>query len=223
MKDLKKFNFDFRGVLASKEIIFPMLSDKQAPAFVRVLNLKHFVVPEVVKFIEELKFTLRPKESTGSIITLKDLNTYKIVKHTGNNFLHIFFGVREALGFGVAFNYGRKDQKIIGFLKGDDRYILSEYQFLMDTLPFDLHSEKDATWLNVSTAVYQLAYRSIALLTLLYTLYNLNDGNRIEGERGRNQEALDYIMRLSSRIKDNIGNSFFEALENLQTIGMLTW
>jgi len=222
MENIKRFNLDFRGVLASTKILPPILDDEPVPPFVRVLNLKHFVIPKAAEIVDEFKFISRPKDPTNSIITLKDFGTYKIVKRDRSDCLHIYFGVQQTLSFEIVFNYGKRNQKVARFLRGEEEVIYSDYKFLTETLPFDFKGNKDATWFNVVIASYQLVSNSIAILTLLYTLYNLNDDIQVEGGKGHNQEASEYIRRLSSRIRD-IGSDFFEALWNLQAMGMFMW
>jgi hypothetical protein len=218
MKTVEKFNLDFRGILSFSKVILPLLNDEEAPPFTRISNLKYFVVPEAVKFTDGFRFIIGYRKPTNPIITLKDFNIYKVTEYEGNNCLHIHHGVRQALGFEIIFNYGKKSQKVAMFLRDEDEVMFSDYQLLTDTLPYNIESEKDSTWFNVSIASHWIASRSIAILTLLYTLYNLKEDMRIEGGQGQDQKALEYVKRLTGRIKE-VGNNFFEALDSLRVFG----
>jgi hypothetical protein len=218
MRELKNFEFDLQKMINVSKAMFKLLEDRNMPETVILSNVKRVVIPQATRFVEEFRPVFNiPDSPDNSIVKFEDFNFHRVVMMENPNSINIYAGMRGILGFEVILIFPQIYARI---LREEESVMFSDYQFLVDNLPFNLEGKKDQVWFNVSIATHWVVSRLITVLTLIYNLCDLNDEVKIEGGKGQNERAKEYVYRVIEKVK-GMGGNFLEVLDNLQFVGAL--
>ena len=215
---MKSFKLDFQNLVGGAVALLPLMEDKSIPSVINIKNIQYLVVPRALLFFDYFTKPIfkSPKVSENSIITIKDFNTYDVVK-VEKAHINLFSGVKMVLSVDL-FVDPSDGSFLVGTLTSHPTTeALPHYRYLTEALPFDLNNKADNRILNVTSASHQVISFSTALLTFLYTMYNLDGGIKIISNTDGNGKAIDYIYAVRDRLKV-IGGNFIEAVENLRIL-----
>jgi hypothetical protein len=218
---MKGFKLDFQNLIGGAEQLLPLMEDKRIPSVINIKNIQSLVIPKALSFFDYFTKPIfkSPKVLENSIITIEDFNTYDIVK-VERAHINILSAVKTILSIDLFVDHFNRSF-LVGTLKSPPTTeALPPYRYLTEVLPFDLSNEVDNRILNVVSSSLQVISFSTALLTFLYTMYNLDGGIEIVSivsSTDRNGRAIDYIYTVRNRLKVT-GRNFIEAVENLRIL-----
>ncbi len=217
---MKNFEFSFGYVLSSFNILASLLEDEKRVPFVRIDNLSQIVVPKGAMFADDFKQVFKTDNHDNTVVTLDIFDIYEIVNTEKPNHIHIYSSPRlGSISIDVFVNFGER-KSVARILEEYPKFVRSDYEFLIDFLPFDISRKGHEMWYKTNLAISWVVSFSIATLSLLYALYNL-DNCKIEGEVGGDvKPVMEYISRVANKVK-NMGRDFYECIENLKVLGGL--
>jgi hypothetical protein len=171
-------------------------------------------------FIEDFRKLFKQEDLDNTVAIVKDFNIYKIVETDKPNHIHIYSNPRLGFsGLEVFVNCGEKPS-VINIPSGFSKIAYSDYEFLCDTLPFDITMKGYKMWYDIILSMNWVVSFSIATFNLLYALYNLNNCT-VEGELGKDVgPVLEYVNNVANKAK-KMGRNFFEAINNLRIVTTL--
>jgi hypothetical protein len=218
---MERFTITFDKVLRSGKFLLPMMEEKKMPHVVNIRNIPYLIVPDAVKFFGHYKKLIpAPIEAPeSSVISIDDFNNHRIVPAQEAR-INIFSDGKHITVIDL---HANSHSSIMGsfseqYIKGIEYH----YNFLLDTLPFDLNDESTKTtgkfvilWSNT------LIQTSTLILTFIYTLFNLDERVKITSNSDPSDSAVGYIKLLIDKIT-TIADNFLEAIENLNFLSVLT-
>jgi len=215
---MKSFKLDFQNLVGGAVALLPLMEDKNIPSVINIKNLQYLVIPKALLFFDYFTKPIfkSPKISESSIITIEDFNTYDIVK-VEKAHINLFSAVKMILSIDLFVDPSDRSF-LVGTLKSHPiTEVFPPYRYLTEVLPFDLSNKADNRILNVVSSSLQVISFSTALLTFLYTMYNLDGGIKIISNTDGSGRAVDYIYAVRDRLKV-VGGNFIEAVENLRIL-----
>jgi hypothetical protein len=218
---MERFTITFDKVLRSGKFLLSLMEEKKMPHVVNVRNIPYLIIPDAVKFFDYFKKSIQtPIENPeSSIISIDNFNNYRIVPVQEAR-INIFTNGRHITVIDLL---TAPYSDIMGSFSGDYiKGIEYHYNFLLDTLPFDLNDNSTQTtgkfvilWSNT------LIKTSTLILTFIYTLFNLDERIKVTSNSDPSDVAVGYIKLLRDKVT-TIADDFLEAIENLNFLSVLT-
>lgn len=219
--EMERFTITFDKVFRSGKFILPMMEDKKMPHVVNIRNIPYLIVPDAVKFFNYKKLIPAPIEAPeSSVISIDDFNNHRIVPAQEAR-INIFTNGRYITVIDLYTGSNIMGSFSEQYIKG----IEYNYNSLLDTLPFDLFDLNDESTQTTGKFVISwsntLIQTSTLILTLIYTLFNLDERIKITSNSDDPSVAVGYVKALTDKIT-TIADNFLEAIENLNFLSVLT-
>jgi hypothetical protein len=218
---MEEIKLNLWRILGGGEFFLSLMEEQQKiPHVINIKSIPYLIVPEASKFFDYFRKLVptQIENPEGSVLTIDDFNNYRLVSVPETR-ISIFSNGRFITAIDLNVIGPRSD--IVGtfgnqYVEG----IECHYRHLKETLPFDLEDKTNpTTWKFVIYWSDTLIKTSALILTLLYTLFNLNDKVKITSNSDPDT-ADQYVGALAKRLK-LIGKDFVNLVNNLYLLKCL--